>query len=81
MSSFSMEFDCDNAAFDSDSEFDRGEVARILRQAAAEVRHGSTYSKIYDYNGNRVGSWELEIDEPEVSVDPEDEPEEEKEDD
>lgn len=37
------------------------EVGRILRDAAARAEAGLTerdYGTLYDYNGNRVGTWE-----------------------
>ena len=66
MSSFSLEFDCDNAAFMGNGEFDYVEVARILRHVARRVElHGAGEYHLKDYNGNKVGSAHLEVDDPE----------------
>jgi len=51
-----IEFDTDNAAFEEDL---AGEVDRILRHVAHEVRVGLTTGHVRDVNGNRVGEWSL----------------------
>jgi hypothetical protein len=60
MSSFSLEFKCDGAAFVDDPQ---REVARILRLVAQKVIAGETEQAVHDVNGNNVGEWNLEIDE------------------
>lgn len=47
----------DNAAFVDAGP--RYELARILRQLADHLEAGRDPSKIYDLNGNAVGSWQL----------------------
>ena len=49
---FSLTIETDNAAFE-DRE---AELTRILRKAADLVEAGETESRLYDMNGNRVGS-------------------------
>lgn len=63
---FVIEMRMDNAAFEvADPEArDGDEVARILRDIATKVEgqpiNSDTHSGvIFDYNGNRVGSWEV----------------------
>lgn len=60
---FTMEFKTGNAAF-HDDEFDNfattDEVARILRDVAAKIECGYVQGGCIDYNGNRVGSWQLD---------------------
>ena len=36
------------------------EAARLLRQTADRIEAGQDYGRLVDYNGNGVGSWELE---------------------
>ena len=63
MSKFTMQFNCDNAAFyDQDEDFDSSEVVRILTDVRRKVASGEVTGNIRDINGNRVGSWELDID-------------------
>lgn len=52
---FTMEFDCDNAAFEEDH---RLEIQEILEGVgiAVDSRDSGT---IRDSNGNRVGRWEI----------------------
>lgn len=56
---FTLEIDCDNAAFgDTDSE--RGdEVARVLRDLARRVADGYLMVYLRDANGNTVGTAEF----------------------
>lgn len=54
-SRITLEFDTDNAAFE-DREF---ETARVLRDVATKVENGSTGGTIYDYNGNRIGAFNV----------------------
>lgn len=52
---FTLEIDCDNAAF-GDSEDERHtEVARILTGLADQIEHGYIKAQLYDANGNAVG--------------------------
>jgi hypothetical protein len=63
MSKFTMQFNCDNAAFyDQDEDFDVASVAHILGEVRHKVASGEVGGNIRDINGNRVGSWELDID-------------------
>jgi hypothetical protein len=57
---FSLSIACDNAAFDEDV---KPELGRILRAIAARISEGGEFNepvKIYDVNGNVVGSYVLE---------------------
>jgi len=54
---FTMQIDCDNAAFDKDC---RTELARIIRFVAMSLKHtGRRDGKCIDQNGNGVGGWEI----------------------
>lgn len=63
--SFSLEINTNNAAFDDENL--GPEVARILSGVAERLAAGdldgiyalSGDSPLYDYNGNRVGSWKI----------------------
>lgn len=57
MSSFKLRFECDNAAFEENNL--PNEVARILRRVAEQIENGHTIGSCIDYNGNRVGGFEL----------------------
>ncbi len=51
--------ECNNAAFGDQPEL---EVARILRKQADDMEHSGrlrVFNKLYDINGNAVGSIEL----------------------
>lgn len=56
---FVLEFDCENAAFEADS---NAESARILRQVATALENGRVDGPIFDGNGNRVGTFALNVD-------------------
>lgn len=63
-----ISFSTDNAAFwydDDCAEFNGGEVARILRAIADYVEmgvsDGNTEKNIRDANGNKIGTWNLDI--------------------
>lgn len=47
----------DYAAFEEGKE---SELARILRRVADDVENGRTYGTLRDYNGNRVGDWDMD---------------------
>jgi len=49
---FELSFETDNAAFADDRS---GEIARILRQIAANLDQGRDQETIFDVNGNVVG--------------------------
>lgn len=56
---FKIDLETDNAAF---IEAGPGaEVARILRQIARCAEEGQTEGIARDFNGNKVGSWSLEV--------------------
>ena len=55
---FTIRFGIENAAFVDDQ---AGEVARILRKVADEVRVDSE-GGIFDLNGNHVGTWSMDAD-------------------
>lgn len=48
----SIEFDCDNAAFEDEPST---EIGRILRDAAERIGEGNFDFPLYDVNGNNVG--------------------------
>lgn len=52
-----LEITCDNAAFDPDPLL---ECARILRVAAERMDNGETVGRLFDVNGNCVGSYTLD---------------------
>jgi hypothetical protein len=60
---FECELESENAAFDDGNAAD--ECARIVGEIAERIRLGATHGIARDYNGNRVGTWSLQIDEPE----------------
>ena len=52
--------DANGAAFVDDEP--RGEMARILRDLAQRLEEGSEEKGgMYDYNGNRVGGWRIDV--------------------
>jgi len=53
---FTLNFNMDNAAFDTAPE---QEVKRILLVAAERVEQGVTRSLIRDVNGNNIGRWDI----------------------
>jgi hypothetical protein len=57
---FSIEIDCDNAAFDGDPV---DEIVRILNVVKGKLRSGHHDGSLVDENGNTVGSFELVDDE------------------
>lgn len=63
MSRFVMDFQCDNGAFCVDGQLDKTEVARILQHTARLLLSDHDEGICKDINGNKVGSWSLDIDE------------------
>ena len=54
---FNLDFNTDNAAFGDDKD---AEIIRILREVATQIETESpTCRKIYDINGNGVGTWRM----------------------
>jgi hypothetical protein len=53
----SLAFQTDNAAFENPEE-----SGRILRHIATQIEAGIVSGIIQDYNGNKIGSYSLEID-------------------
>jgi hypothetical protein len=53
---FSIEINCDNDAF---AESPGAEIAMILRTAAKRLENGQTSGKLFDANGNKVGTFQL----------------------
>ena len=57
-----IEIQCDNAAFHEDDDTGDNEaaagaeVARILRELAGHLADGVHERRVFDFNGNRVGS-------------------------
>lgn len=60
---FKLEMDCNNDAFAEDLEV---ELARILRDVANKVRAGHGNGPVRDSNGNKVGSFEIIVEEEET---------------
>ena len=58
--SFTLNIETGNAAM-----LTAEDVADALMTAAKDLRDGHDHRPIYDYNGNRVGSWTLDLPEPE----------------
>lgn len=55
---FSLEIRTDNDAFTDGN--DKAECARILRQVADSLERGTRGAPLFDFNGNRVGRFDLE---------------------
>jgi len=64
MSDLTISFECDNAAFEDPAV----EAVRILRDLATKIENGSRDGKVSDINGNIIGSYALDIDDPEADV-------------
>ena len=58
---FTLEIDCDGAAFTAEGETDPVELTTILRQVADRIDHELplTGRPVRDSNGNTVGKWEV----------------------
>lgn len=56
---FTLEIRTDNAAFDDGSK-GAHECARILRMVANALERGTRGAPLHDFNGNRVGRFDLE---------------------
>ena len=52
---FTMEFECDNAAFEDNPD----EVAHCVERTLAAILNGRNFGVVYDTFGNRVGQWRL----------------------
>lgn len=64
MTTFTVEIDCDNAAF-QDEDAREYEIGRILRDLAGTIEAGPRLDKeiggpLRDENGNTVGSWSMD---------------------
>ena len=53
---FKLNINMDNAAF---GEFPEYELSRLLKVCATEVENGMHAAGVVDYNGNRVGEFEI----------------------
>lgn len=71
MSEFTMKFSTNNAAFVEGRE---GTVADIVSHVSDQIEEGYTSGVVYDYNGNAVGAWSLDL--PEEEREPIEEPDE-----
>lgn len=58
---FTLEFDCDNAAFGATVDARNDEIARILAVAAADIMNhqGLEQQTLRDLHDNVVGKWQL----------------------
>jgi hypothetical protein len=57
--SFKLKIKTDNAAFADDGNGGKNELARILREIAANLEAGYDCGSARDENGNTVGEWSL----------------------
>ena len=53
---FKLTIETGNAAFEQECAY---ECARILRQVADALQSGTRGAPLYDFNGNRVGRFDL----------------------
>lgn len=55
-----LEFNMDNAAFhDNNGNFEPGyAMVRIFQEVAIKIQQGESDGYIFDYNGNKVGTFE-----------------------
>ncbi len=60
---FTLEFKMDNAAFGDGGPESVSEVINILRDVKTDYAGNRRSGKIYDSNGNRIGAWEVDINE------------------
>jgi hypothetical protein len=51
-----IEIETGNSAFEDDEE---GEISRIIEVIAGKVNGGATGGSCFDFNGNKVGQWEM----------------------
>lgn len=51
-----IQIETDNAAFEDEKSLECG---RILREIADKMEEGYIHGPCLDYNGNKVGTWEL----------------------
>lgn len=58
---FNLKIETDNAAFDHDNGGAEQEVARLLRLTADAVEAGTSGAPLFDYNGNKVGRFDLKL--------------------
>lgn len=58
---FTVEIDCNNAAFVDHPHGAGGEVARLLRVVAEAVERGTRGAPLYDENGNRCGRFDFKL--------------------
>ena len=61
-----IQFSTSGAAFQSEYEDEatndlctREEVIRILKKITKEIECGADHGSIMDFNGNKIGAWEL----------------------
>ena len=64
---FSLIIESSNAAFEDNLGFP--ETARILREIAKQVENGNVAGIARDVNGNKVGTYDMEVDEVEEGID------------
>jgi hypothetical protein len=57
MDMLKLTIDTSNAAFDGDDLYT--ECAKILRDVATAIEHGTRGGPLHDINGNRVGRFDL----------------------
>lgn len=56
---FTLEIDCNNAAFADHPHGPAGEIARLLKVAAMAVERGTRGAPLYDDNGNKCGRFDI----------------------
>ncbi len=57
-----IEIQMDNEAFGDTFLSQSGEVNRILKRMVDKIYSGLTSGQAVDYNGNKVGQWEIKLD-------------------
>ena len=58
-----IEIATDNAAFTDHKYGKLGEISRILRRITQRIENGELSGKCMDFNGNSVGTWDVQEEE------------------
>lgn len=57
---FTLEIDCDNAAFEESPNAQLAYIFKIMHGAFKHMADGVDYGPVFDANGNKVGKWEID---------------------